>query len=223
MTRLTARVRKDYKRDSWDVNQGSSGVPSLPPLRSITDGNRRSAALAAFQTHTGSRYGWRRAERLIERHLASDDVPESGMRRTRTPQSARDYQHLQTMRTLLESVDDSNDELRALLDFATPPPHAYSDQLAFPSPPMQARESNDDLSDNTNELRSSLDIAQPPINLGEANQNNFGNAKARAPQRSDHRGLEQDQQNMDQPPREPQYVRVRVANACDSCKIRKAR
>jgi hypothetical protein len=33
--------------------------------------------------------------------------------------------------------------------------------------------------------------------------------------------LEQDQQNMDQSPREPQYVRVRVANACDSCKIRK--
>lgn len=130
--------------DSRDVNQGSSGVPSLPPLRSITNGNRRSAALAAFQTHTGSRYGWRRAERLIERHLASDDIPESGMRRTRTPQSARDYQHLQTMRALHESMDDGNNELRALLDFATPPPHAYSDQLAFPSPPLQTQELNDD-------------------------------------------------------------------------------
>lgn len=137
---------------SRDTSRGSSGAPSLPPLRSITHISRgRSAAAAAFQTTVESRNRWR-AERLNNRRhrsstpaLGGDGIPslESPlhMQQSRRPRASQNDTELHNL-SAMHALDDANNELRALLDFTQP---SYSsDQLAFPSPPLQTQELSDD-------------------------------------------------------------------------------
>ncbi|KAK9771124.1 hypothetical protein SCAR479_12248 [Seiridium cardinale] len=150
-----------HRRHSREPQQSTSGAPSLPPLRSLTNSSRRSAALTVSGlSHSGGRYGRWRAERYPERHRpgtssqphrSASQAPDNALqmmlsehgqqnRRMRLGQTEADAQQL-------SDLDDANNQLRALLDFTPPPPpppaHAYS-ELSFPSPPLQTHDSTDD-------------------------------------------------------------------------------
>lgn len=145
------------RRHSRDFPPSTSGAPSLPPLRSITNSNRRSGVpTAANSSHSGPRHNRWRAERYPERYRPSSSsvvnrnanqgseqslhMMHTGQgqhpRGTRLGQTEADVQQL-------SDLDDANNQLRALLDFTPPPTHVYS-ELSFPSPPLRVQEPTDD-------------------------------------------------------------------------------
>lgn len=146
-----------HPRYPRDVQTNTSSGPSLPPLRSFTNSNRRPAAPAtSSSSHPGLRHGRWRADRYPERHRPNDSNnvnrntnqgsehsihrmpsgPGQHSRRMRLGQTEADVQQL-------NELDDANNQLRALLDFTPPPAQAYS-ELSFPSPPLQVQGATDD-------------------------------------------------------------------------------
>ncbi|KAI0115336.1 hypothetical protein F4814DRAFT_449169 [Daldinia grandis] len=129
-------------------------APYLPPLRSLTSTRRPSAmpssGLSGLRARAADRYAALRATHG-NRSETNDEAGEfwerlepfdrgsRGTRRSATgqiaePQSSLDEERLR---------EDTNSELRALLDFTHPPGHTYSD-ITFSAPPPPPPDPADD-------------------------------------------------------------------------------